>query len=148
MSYKTTYGGNAIRYLSSVRLQMKRGDPLKGPGGQIMGITGKISARKNKVGMPALDVPFGIQHGVGFDNVWAVHTDLVGAKLIQKDGSWFTIFFEGMEEPLRYQGWAQLGQKMVERPEVWEILVNAYRARQPALPAGMPTEAQQAAGGT
>lgn len=64
---ETTPGGKALKFFSSVRLKVSKGDKIMGPGNEQIGNTVKITAVKNKVGMPFRKGSFDLYYGSGVD---------------------------------------------------------------------------------
>lgn len=80
-------GGRAIRFYSSVRLELKRMGDYK-EGTEILGTKVQAKTIKNKVATPHQIVEYNIIDGYGFDNVGSVTKDAVQKKLLIKAGSW------------------------------------------------------------
>ncbi|HEX2724584.1 MAG TPA: recombinase RecA, partial [Beijerinckiaceae bacterium] len=86
---ETTTGGRALKFYSSVRVEVRRGAALK-DGDRIIGSRTKIKVVKNKVAAPFKDVEVDLIHGEGISR----ESDLVdlGAlhNVLEKSGSWFS----------------------------------------------------------
>jgi len=65
----TTPGGKALKFFSSVRLNVKKGERIEGNGKEQIGNTIKITATKNKVGFPYRSGSFDLYYGEGVDLV-------------------------------------------------------------------------------
>jgi len=124
VSYKTTYGGSAVKYLSSLRIGLRKVDSIKLPNGDIVGMEGELRVTKNKYGMPERKIRYAIMDGGGIDNVWFIHNELTKRGVIEKSGSWFS--FQFGDQTIKYQGSAGLLVKVTETPDLWGGLVNTY----------------------
>lgn len=111
---ETTPGGRALKFYSSVRIEVRRGEAIKN-GGEILGNRTRCKIVKNKVAPPFKEAEFDIMYGEGISRIGEI-VDL-GAELdiIQKSGAWFSYKGERLG-----QGRDNAKEFMRDNPEVAE----------------------------
>ncbi len=111
---ETTPGGRALKFYSSVRLDVRRSEQLKN-GGEIIGNRTRVKVVKNKVAPPFKEAEFDIMYGEGISRVGEVVDLAVKLDIIQKSGSWFSY-----GENRIGQGRDKAKEYLKEHPEVCE----------------------------
>ena len=136
---ETTPGGRALKYFSSVRIDVRRIETLK-VGGEMVGNRTRAKIVKNKVAPPFKEAEFDIIYGEGISRVGEI-IDL-GAKLelIEKSGAWFTVAGE------RLQGRDAVKEYLNTHPDVCESLEQQIRDNAYKLMTPQALKAAQAAG--
>jgi len=111
---ETTTGGNALKFYSSVRLDVRRVEAIK-EGGNVIGNKTRVKVVKNKVAPPFREAIFDIMYGQGISK-WGELVDLaVQMDIVQKSGSWFS-----MGEERIGQGKDSVKAYLMENPEIAE----------------------------
>jgi len=133
---ETTTGGNALKFYSSVRLDVRKVEAIK-EGGNIIGNKTRVKVVKNKVAPPFKEAYFDIMYGQGISK-WGELVDMaVQMDIIQKSGSWFSMGDERIG-----QGANSVKEYLMKNPEIAEQVEAQVRenlmkqtgaaARQPA----------------
>lgn len=111
---ETTTGGNALKFYSSVRLDVRRVESIK-EGGNVIGNKTRVKVVKNKVAPPFREAYFDIMYGQGISK-WGELVDLaVQMDIVQKSGSWFS-----MGEERIGQGANSVKEYLMANPEIAE----------------------------
>ncbi len=111
---ETTTGGNALKFYSSVRLDVRRVESIK-EGGNVIGNKTRVKVVKNKVAPPFREAYFDIMYGEGISK-WSELIDMaVQMDIIQKSGSWF-----GMGDERIGQGKDSVKTYLMSNPDIAE----------------------------
>jgi recombination protein RecA len=86
---ETTTGGRALKFYSSVRLEVRRAAPIK-DGDKVIGSKTKIKIVKNKLAPPFREVELDMIHGEGISLEGELLDRGVEQNVIEKSGSWYT----------------------------------------------------------
>ena len=119
---ETTTGGNALKFYSSVRLDVRRVESIK-EGGNVVGNKTRVKVVKNKVAPPFREAFFDIYYGQGISK-WGELVDLaVEMDIVQKSGSWFSMGDERIG-----QGKDSVKNFLMNNPEIAEEVEAKVRA--------------------
>ena len=86
---EVTTGGRALKFYSSVRIEVRKGEVIKS-GNDIIGASTKCKIVKNKVAPPFKDCTFDMMYGTGISRTGEVLDLAVQLDIIKKGGSWFS----------------------------------------------------------
>ena len=111
-SPETTPGGRALKFYSSVRLDIRRIESLK-DGAEIVGNRTRVKVVKNKVSPPFKQAEFDIMYGKGISREGSLIDMAVDLGIVKKSGAWFT--YEG--EQLG-QGRENAKSFLIDNPEI------------------------------
>lgn len=135
---ETTTGGNALKFYSSVRLDIRRIGAIK-KADEILGNETRVKVVKNKVSPPFKQVEFDILYGKGISREGEIIDLGVKEKLIEKSGSWYS--YNGAKIG---QGKDNVRQYLIDNPEIAEGLMDQIKAKiMPDYKAAETAEAEQ-----
>jgi len=118
---ETTPGGRALKFYSSVRLEVRRAETLK-QGNDIVGNKARIKVVKNKVAPPFKQAEVDIVYGEGISRQGEILDMASDLDIVQKSGAWYSY----NEERLG-QGRENSKQYLLEHPDITEELYRAIR---------------------
>jgi recombination protein RecA len=136
-SPETTPGGRALKFYSSVRLDIRRIESIK-DGVEVVGNRTRVKVVKNKVAPPFRQAEFDIMYGKGISREGSVLDVAVDIGIVKKSGAWYT--YEG--EQLG-QGREKVKEFLAESPE---LMIELYEKVRAAKGIGQPIEVPLGAG--
>ena len=131
---EVTTGGRALKFYSTIRMDVRRVEQLKGAGNEFIGSRTRAKIVKNKVAPPFKEAEFDIMYGEGISKYGEILDLAVKMEIVRKSGAWF---YYG-EERLG-QGRDNVKEYIRQNPEfcaeiegkVREAIRNAISARNP-----------------
>ncbi len=87
-SPETTSGGRALKFFSTIRIDIRRKDQLKTPDGKIIGNRTKIKVVKNKIAPPFTECEFDIMYDEGISRAGSLLDLGLEHKILEKKGAW------------------------------------------------------------
>ena len=121
---ETTTGGNALKFYSSVRIDIRRIGQIKDNPDSVMGNRTKVKVVKNKVAHPFKVVEFDIMYGKGISKSGEIIDLGVEMNIIQKAGSWFSY-----NENKLAQGRDSAKQIIEDNPELMKELESKIKEK-------------------
>ena len=120
---ETTTGGRALKFYSSVRLDVRKIDVIK-QGQELIGNRTRIKVVKNKVAPPFKQAEFDIMYGEGVSKLGSVLDMGVELDIVDKSGAWFS--YDGNRLG---QGKENAKQSLKDHPEIAEEIESKIRAK-------------------
>lgn len=136
---ETTPGGRALKYFSSVRIDVRRIETLKN-GSEVVGNRTRAKVIKNKVAPPFKEAEFDIIYGEGISKIGEIVDLGVKLEIIEKSGAWFTVGEQ------RVQGRDSVKEYLMNNPAVSDDIENQIRDNAYKLMSPQARKAAQAAG--
>ncbi len=121
-SPETTPGGRALKFYSSVRLDIRRIESIK-DGVEVVGNRTRVKVVKNKVAPPFKQAEFDIMYGKGISREGSLLDIAVDMGLVKKSGAWYTYDGEQLG-----QGRENAKQFLADNPEVMVEISERIRA--------------------
>ncbi|TNF48357.1 MAG: recombinase RecA [Bacteroidetes bacterium] len=129
---ETTTGGNALKFYSSIRIDIRRTSQIK-EGEDVIGNRVKVKIVKNKVAPPFRKAEFDIMYGEGISKVGEIIDLGVDLNILKKSGSWFSY-----GETRLGQGRDSVKQIIHDNPELMEELEHKIKEALGAQGAEVP----------
>lgn len=118
---ETTTGGRALKFYSSVRLDVRRIESLK-QGGEVIGNRTRVKVVKNKIAPPFKEAEFDIMFGEGISMVGDILDLAADNDIVVKSGAWYA--YQGNKIG---QGRENAKQYLKDNPEVCDEIVKKVR---------------------
>lgn len=118
---ETTTGGIALKFYSSVRMDIRKKDQIKN-GDEVIGNSTQVKIVKNKVAPPFRTATFDIMYGTGISKTGTVLDTGVDFDIITKSGSWYSYNGERLG-----QGRENVKEYLTNNPEVYEEIEAKIR---------------------
>ena len=134
---ETTTGGNALKFYSSVRIDIRRIGAIK-KGDEIIGNETRIKVVKNKVAPPFRQAVFDILYGEGISREGEIIEIGVKLKIMEKAGSWYSYNGEKIG-----QGRDNVRQFLKDNPETSIEIENKIKAELNVLPIDFEIEQEE-----
>ncbi|MFY9262468.1 MAG: recombinase RecA [Actinomycetaceae bacterium] len=134
---ETTTGGKALKFYSSVRLDVRRGEQLK-EGSTPIGNRTRVKVVKNKMAPPFKQAEFDLLYGQGISTEGSIIDLAVDAGIVIRSGSWYT--YEGDQLG---QGKEKSRQFLKDNPEIAEEIQAKILASLGVGPDGLPLEDEE-----
>ncbi|MGM0418654.1 MAG: recombinase RecA [Thermodesulfobacteriota bacterium] len=118
---ETTTGGNALKFYSSVRMEVRRAAPIK-DGQELKGNRTRVKIVKNKLAPPFKEAEFDLMYGEGISKVGELLDIGVELEVIDKSGAWYSYNTNRIG-----QGRENVKKYFLENPEVYEEIFTKVR---------------------
>jgi len=119
---ETTPGGRALKYYSSVRLDIRKVENIK-QDGEVVGNRARVKVVKNKVAPPFREAEFDIVYGKGISKEGNILDIAVNLDIIEKSGSWFAYNGERIG-----QGRENVKKYLIDNPDLAKEVEEKIRA--------------------
>ena len=123
-SPEVTTGGRALKFYSTVRIDVRKGEAIKGADSEILGNRTKIKIVKNKVAPPFKIAEVDIMFGEGISKIGETLDFAVDLDIINKSGSWFSYNGERLG-----QGRENIKKVFEENEELYNEIYHLVRER-------------------
>lgn len=137
---ETTTGGRALKFYSSVRLDVRRIEALK-QGGEVIGNRTRVKVVKNKIAPPFREAEFDIMFGQGISTVGDILDLAANSGVVVKSGAWYAY-----KDAKIGQGRENAKQFLRDNPEACREIEMKVREHYGLPGAGAQPEAEKSAG--
>ena len=142
---ETTTGGNALKFYATVRLDVRKVNPIK-DGENVIGSRVRVKVVKNKVSSPFKQVEFDILHAGGISAEGSLVDIATTEGILQKSGTWYS--FEGERVG---QGRENVRKTLQDQPDLAQKITKMLRQKHnledtPAAKAAEPAESRSSDG--
>lgn len=134
---ETTTGGRALKFYSSVRIDVRKIEPIKN-GSEIIGTRTRAKVVKNKVAPPFKEAEFDIMYGTGISHVGELVDMGLNFEVLRRSGAWF---YYG--EDRLGQGRDNVKQLLTDNPELAKEIEDKIMAKYNAAFSGEDAEADE-----
>jgi len=134
---ETTTGGNALKFYSSIRLDVRRIASIK-QGQDVIGSRTKVRIVKNKVSPPFKEVEFDVIHGEGISREGDVLDLAVDKNMVEKSGTWYNFQNQRIG-----QGRENAKQFLKENPKILEAMEKEILEKFQASRTGAVVKAEE-----
>ncbi len=122
-SPETTTGGRALKFYTSVRLDIRRIATIK-ESGESVGNRTRVKVVKNKMAPPFKEAEFDIMYAEGISKEGDILDNAVNHRIIQKSGTWFSF-----DETRLGQGRENVKRFLKENPDILESITKQVRLK-------------------
>lgn len=119
---EVTTGGRALKFYSSIRIEVKKGDAIKA-NGEVVGTKTKAKIVKNKIAPPFKELEFEITYGYGISREGDVLDLAANAGIVAKSGAWYAYNDEKIG-----QGRENAKQYLIEHKDMFDEINQKVRA--------------------
>jgi recombination protein RecA len=118
---ETTTGGRALKFYTSIRMDIRRIATIK-EAGDMVGNRTKVKVVKNKMAPPFREAEFDIMYSLGISKEGDILDNAVDHKIIDKSGTWFSY-----NETRLGQGRENVKRFFIENPDIFEEITQKVR---------------------
>jgi recombination protein RecA len=120
---ETTTGGNALKFYSSVRMEVRRAAPIK-DGQELTGNRTRVKIVKNKLAPPFKEAEFDLMYGEGISKTGEIIDLGVELEIVEKSGAWYSYNSNRIG-----QGRENVKKYLAENSEVYNEIFEAVRKK-------------------
>ena len=143
---ETTTGGRALKFYSSVRLDVRRIESLRNKG-DVIGNRTRVKVVKNKIAPPFREAEFDIMFGKGISTTGDILDLAADRDIVNKSGAWYAYTINGVDTKIG-QGRENAKQYLDEHPDIRAEIEEAVRKKCGIAAANPEEESTKAAAST